>query len=243
MTTDKRLNGRIALITGASRGIGRAVALRFAKEGAKLILVARTTGALEELDDEIRELSGESATLVPMDMRDFDAIDKMGGAIYERFGKLDVLIGNAGILGTLSPMGHIKTKDWAQVMDINLTANWRLLRSFDPLLRKSDAGRCVFVTSSVGAKPRAYWSSYAVSKAALEMMTKIYAEEISDTPIRANLLNPGGTRTAMRALAMPGEDPDTLKTPDEVTEQFVLLSEASCIHNGMTMDETGNVSV
>lgn len=238
----QRLKDRIALITGASRGIGRAVALRFAQEGAKLILVARTTGALEELDDEIRNISGQSATLVPMDMRNFDAIDKMGGAIYERFGNLDILVGNAGILGPLSPMGHIKSKDWAQVMDVNLTANWRLLRSFDPLLRKSDAGRCIFVTSSVGATPRAYWSSYAVSKAALEMMTKIYALEIADTPVRANLFNPGGTRTAMRALAMPGEDPETLKTPDQVTERFVELSEAACLHNGVTMDEHGTIT-
>ncbi|NQW01341.1 MAG: SDR family NAD(P)-dependent oxidoreductase [Rhodospirillales bacterium] len=236
-----RLDGRIALITGASRGIGRAVALRFAREGAKLILVARTSGALEELDDEIRAETGQSATLVPMDLRDFDAIDKMGGAIYERFGKLDVLVGNAGILGPLSPMGHIKARDWAQVMDINLTANWRLLRSFDPLLRKSDAGRCVFVTSTVGAEPRAYWSAYAVSKAALEMMTKIYALEIADTPVRANLLNPGGTRTAMRALAMPGENPQSLKTPDQVTDPFVALAEVACPHNGMTMDEWGAV--
>ncbi len=242
MSNEGRLTGRIALITGASRGIGRAVALRFAEEGAKLILVARTTGALEELDDDIRKISGESATLVPMDMRDFDAIDKMGGAVYERFGKLDILIGNAGILGTLSPMGHIKAKDWSQVMDVNLTANWRLLRSFDPLLRKSDAGRCVFVTSTVGAQPRAYWSSYAVSKAGLEMMTKIYAQEMANTSVRANLLNPGGTRTAMRALAMPGEDPETLKTPDQITEPFVQLSEQGCPHNGMTIDEHGNVT-
>lgn len=240
--TTQRLKDRIALITGASRGIGRAVALRFAEEGAKLVLVARTGGALEELDDEIREKTGQSATLVPMDMRDFDSIDKMGGAIYERFGKLDILVGNAGVLGALSPMGHIKAKDWAQVMDVNLTANWRLLRSCDPLLRKSDAGRCVFVTSTVGANPRAYWSSYAVSKAALEMMTKIYALEIAETSIRANLINPGGTRTAMRALAMPGEDPKTLKTPEQVTDVFVTLSEAACTFNGVTLDEHGNVS-
>ncbi len=239
---EKRLDGRIALITGASRGIGRAVALRFAEEGAKLILVARTTGALEEVDDEIQSLTGETSTLVPMDMRDFDAIDKMGGAVYERFGKLDILVGNAGVLGPLSPMGHIKAKDWSQVMDINLTANWRLLRSFDPLLRKSDAGRCLFVTSSVGANPRAYWSSYAVSKAALEMMTKIYALEIADTAIRANLINPGSTRTAMRALAMPGEDPQSLKSPEQITEPFVSLCEVGCRHNGMTMDEHGNVT-
>ena len=151
--TSKRLDGRIALITGASRGIGRAVALRFAKEGAKLILVARNKAAMEEVDDEIKEITGSSATLVPLNMSDYDGVDKLGGAIHERFGKLDILIGNAAILGTLSPMGHIKAKDWGQVMDINLTANWRLLRSCDPLLRSSDAGRCVFVTSTVGSLP------------------------------------------------------------------------------------------
>lgn len=241
MTTG-RLQGRIALITGASRGIGRAVALRFAEEGAKLILVARTSGALEELDDEIRNISGESSTLVPLDLTDFGGIDNLGGAIYERFGKLDILVGNAGMLGTLSPMGHIKAKAWSQVMDTNLTANWRLLRTADPLLRQSDAGRCIFVTSTVGSLPRAYWSAYAVSKAGLEMMTKIYAEEIADTPIRANLLNPGGTRTAMRAQAMPGENPDSIKAPADVTEPFVLLAEASCLHNGIIMDEHGNAS-
>ena len=158
------------MVTGASRGIGAAVAKRFAMEGAHLILLARTTGALEEIDDEIQKISSTPATLVPMDLSEFDEIDRMGAILNERFGQLDILVGNAGILGTLSPMGHIDPKTWDQVMAVNLTANWRLIRSMDPLLQKSEAGRAIFVTSSVGSIPRAYWSTYAVSKAALEMM-------------------------------------------------------------------------
>jgi NAD(P)-dependent dehydrogenase (short-subunit alcohol dehydrogenase family) len=238
----KRLEGRIALITGASRGIGRAVALRFAQEGATLILVAKSIAGLEEIDDKIQALTNKSATLVPIDMSKHEDIDKLGGSIYKRFGKLDVLIGNAAILGPLSPMGHIKSQDWELVMDTNLTANWRLLRSCDRLLGLSNAGRCVFVTSTVGHIPKAYWSAYAVSKAGLEMMVRIYAEEIAGTEIRANILNPGKTRTAMRETAMPGEDPQTIKTPEQVTEPFVLLAEASCAHNGVIMDEYCNVA-
>jgi NAD(P)-dependent dehydrogenase (short-subunit alcohol dehydrogenase family) len=238
----KRLQGRIALITGASRGIGRAVALRFAQEGASLILVAKSRVGLEEVDDEILNLTNQPATLVPIDMANHEAIDKLGGSIYERFGKLDVLVGNAAILGTLSPMGHIKAQDWGLVMDTNLTANWRLLRSCDKLLGLSDAGRCIFVTSTVGHIPKAYWSAYAVSKAGLEMMVRIYSEEIASTEIRANILNPGKTRTSMLEMAMPGVDPQTIKMPEQVTEPFVLLAETSCAHNGAIMDEYGNVS-
>ncbi len=227
------LKGRLALITGASRGIGRAVAKRFAEEGAELILIARTQGALEELDDDVKSLGG-SAVLVPMDMTDFEAIDRMGGAISERFGKLDILIGNAGDLGTLSPMGHIKAKAWDKVMAVNLTANWRLLRSFDPLLRRSDAGRAIFVSSTVGHSPRAYWGAYAVSKAGLEMMVKTYADELGKTNIKANLINPGATRTAMRADAFPGEDPKTIKMPDDkrLTDLFLQLASPTCETNG-----------
>jgi NAD(P)-dependent dehydrogenase (short-subunit alcohol dehydrogenase family) len=238
----KRLEGRISLITGASRGIGRAVALRFAQEGARLILVSKSSAGLEEVDDEVKNLTNQSATLVPIDMTKYDEIDKLGGSIYKRFGKLDILIGNAAILGPLSPMGHIKARDWGSVMDTNLTANWRLLRSCDKLLRLSEAGRCVFVTSTVGHTPKAYWSAYAVSKAGLEMMTRIYAEEVAGTEICANILNPGKTRTTMREIAMPGEDPQALKTPDKVTEPFVLLAESSCTHNGVMMDEHCNVT-
>jgi NAD(P)-dependent dehydrogenase (short-subunit alcohol dehydrogenase family) len=227
-----RLAGRIALITGASRGIGAAVARRFAAEGARLILVARTVGGLEELDDQIREGGGQGATLVPLDLREFDAIDRLGASLYERFGRLDVLVGNAGVLGTLSPVGHIEPPDWAEVMDINLTANWRLIRSLDPLLRRSQAGRAIFVTSGAAAAANAYWGAYAVSKAALEMLVRTYAAELAKTGVRANLIDPGSLRTAMRAKAFPGEDPKTLPAPEAITETFVELAEADCTKNG-----------
>jgi len=231
-----RLAGRIALVTGASRGIGAAVARRFAAEGAHLVLVARTVGGLEELDDQIRESSGEGdgegATLVPLDLREFDAIDRLGASLYERFGHLDVLVGNAGVLGTLSPVGHIEPAAWAEVMDINLTANWRLIRSLDPLLRRSKAGRAIFVSSGAAAGPNAYWGAYAVSKAALEMLVQTYAAEITKTKVCANLIDPGATRTAMRAKAFPGEDPETLRTPEDIAETFVELAETACTKNG-----------
>ena len=230
-STGGRLEGRIALITGASRGIGRAIALRYAAEGAHLVLLARTQGALEEVDDEIEKLGGE-ATLVPADLGDFEAIDRIGAALYDRFGKLDVLVGNAGLLGTLTPVHQIDPKIWEQVMAINVTANYRLLRSFDPLLRASDAGRGIFLTSTVGQIPRAYWGLYATSKAALEMIVRCYADEITKTKVRVNLVNPGPTRTGMRAEAMPGEDPETLKTPDKLADLFVDLAEPSCTRNG-----------
>ncbi len=225
-----RLKDRIALVTGASRGIGRAVAKRFAEEGAHLILTARTQGALEELDDEIRELGG-AATLVPTDLTDFAAIDGMGAAVFERFKRLDILVGNAAILGTLSPLGHIDPKTWDQVMAINLTANWRLIRSFDPLLKASSSGRAIFVTSGA-AENTAYWGGFAVSKAALETLVKVYAAELAKTPVRANLVDPGPVRTALRASAFPGEDPMTLKAPESVTGVFVDLAEAACARNG-----------
>lgn len=228
----KRLDGRIALVTGASRGIGAAVARRFSEEGAHLVLTARTAGGLEEIDDEIQKITGQPATLVPLDLTDFNAIDKLGAAIYERFKRLDVLIGNAGQLGTLGPVGHTDPAVWEQVMAVNVTANWRLIRSMDPLLRTSDAGRAVFVTSTVGREVRPYWGAYATSKAALEMMVMIYAAEVEKTAIRVNLINPGPTRTAMRAEAFPGEDPKTLKSPDSITGVFVDLAEAGCTRNG-----------
>lgn len=228
----KRLDGRIALVTGASRGIGAAVARRFAEEGARLVLTARTTGGLEELDDEVRRITGEPATLVPLDLTDLDAIDQLGAAIFERFQRLDVLIGNAGQLGTLSPLAHIEPKTWDRVMAVNVTANWRLIRSMDPLLRASDAGRCVFVTSTVAREARAYWGAYAVSKAALEMIALIYAAEVAKTSVRVNIVNPGPTRTAMRAEAFPGEDPDTLKTPESIAGVFVDLADAACERHG-----------
>ena len=226
-----RLEGRVALITGASRGIGRAVALRFAEEGARLILTARTQGALEEVDDEIRKL-GDGATLVAEDLTDFDTIDRMGAAVFERFGRLDALVGNAGQLGVLGPIGHTDPETWDQVMAVNVTANWRLIRGFDPLLRASPAGRAIFVTSAISQEPRAYWGAYAVSKAALETMVLTYAAEVAKTPIRVNLIDPGATRTAMRARAYPGEDPMTLKTPDSLAGVFVDLASAECTRHG-----------
>lgn len=225
--TQGRLHGRIALVTGASRGIGRAVALRFAAEGAHVIAVARTQGALEELDDAIHARGG-TVSLVPTDLTAHDTVDRIGAAIYERWGRLDVLVGNAGMLGALGPMTHLEPAIWEQVIALNLTANWRLLRSCDPLLRASDAGRAIFVTSTVGADPRAYWGAYAVSKAALEHMVRIYAAETARTTVRANLINPGATRTGMRAKAYPGENPATLKPPEAVTELFVELALSSC---------------
>lgn len=227
-----RLAGRVALVTGASRGIGAAIARAYAREGAELILTARTTGGLEEIDDEIRQISGKSSLLVPFDLKDFDAIDRLGAALYERYGRLDILVGNAGVLGTLSPLGHISPKEFQEVIDLNLTANWRLLRVMDPLLRQSEAGRAIFVSSGAAQGPRAYWGTYAISKAALEMMVGIYAQEILQTKVRANMIDPGRTRTRMRAKAYPGEDPMTLKTPDEIMAPFVALAEAGFAGNG-----------
>lgn len=229
------LQDRVALITGASRGLGRAVALAYAREGAHVIATARTQGALTELDDEIKAL-GASATLVPLDIRNHDGIDNLGAAIAERWGKLDILVGNAGILGTLTPIGHIDPVEWNNVLAINLTSNWRLIRALDPLLRLSDAARAIFVSSSVGHSPRAFWSTYAISKAALEMMVKTYAEEMANTNVRANLINPGATRTDMRASAMPGEDPMTLATPEDVAELFVAMAREDFTENGVLID-------
>jgi len=230
-----RLAGKIALVTGASRGIGRTVARAFAREGAHVIAVARTVGGLEELDDEIQALGG-GATLVPLDLKDGPGIDRLGGAIHERWKRLDVLVGNAGVLGSLTPLAHVDPKEWDEVMAVNLTANWRLIRSLDPLLRQSDAGRAVFVTSGVARHPKAYWSAYAVSKAALEAMVRLYAAEIAMTKARANFINPGPTRTAMRAKAMPGEDPESLPPPDALEDAFLKLAGADFTENGVLYD-------
>ncbi len=232
MADANRLNGRIALITGASRGIGAAVAKRFAAEGAYLVLTARTVGGLEEVDDAIKEISGRRATLAPLDITDGHAIDQLGGALHERFGRLDILIGNAGSLGELTPIGHIEPEVWDTTFAINSTANYRLIRSMDPLLRLSEAGRAIFVTSGAVRNLNPYWAAYAASKAALEAMVTIYAAEVAHTNVRANLVDPGGQRTAMRTKAFPGEDPKTLPNPDEMTNIFIDLSESDSNKNG-----------
>jgi NAD(P)-dependent dehydrogenase (short-subunit alcohol dehydrogenase family) len=230
--TGQALAGRICLVTGASRGIGRAIAIRYAQEGADLFLSDRTVGALEELDDAIRAINGKTSLLVPMDLRNFDTIDQLGAGLYERFGKVDVLVGNAGVLGTMTPLTHMEPKTWQEVIDVNLTANWRLIRSIDPLLRQSTAGRAIFVSSGVARDVRAYWGAYAVSKAALEMLVGIYAKEIQQSQVRANIIDPGRTRTRMRAAAYPGEDPQTLRTPEEIMDPFVRLARADHTGNG-----------
>lgn len=218
----QRLAGRIAVVTGASRGLGRAIALALAKEGAHIIATARTQGGLEELDDDIRKAGGR-ATLAPADIKDFAAIDRLGAGIYERWGKLDILVGNAGLLGKLMPLPHIDPKLFDDVMAVNVTANYRLIRSLDPLLKASDAGRAVFVTSGLAQKRWAYWAAYSVTKSALEAMVSVYAKECADSSVRVTCFSPGPTRTDMRAKAMPGEDPLTLPTADEVGAQAVEL--------------------
>ncbi len=230
-----RLAGRLAVITGASRGIGRAVACAFAGEGAHVILLARTVGGLEEVDDEIKAKGG-STTLVPLNITDFDALDRLGASIYERWKKLDILVGNAGILGSLTPLGHIAPKEWQSVLDTNLTANWRLIRSLDPLLQQSDAGRVIFVSSGVTQTHKAYWGSYAVSKAGLEALSGLYAAENMKTHLCCNVINPGPVRTHMRAKAMPGEDPQTLTHPNELASLFLELASPSSTRNGEVID-------
>jgi NAD(P)-dependent dehydrogenase (short-subunit alcohol dehydrogenase family) len=226
-----RLAGKVALITGASRGIGAAVAERFAREGAHVVLAARTVGGLEEVDDAVRAASS-SATLVPLDLRDFIKIDELAAALLDRWGRLDILVGNAAEFGVFSPLGHIDPATWNEVVDLNLTANWRLIRAMDPLLRAAPAGRAIFVTSGVARGVFPYWGPYAVSKAGLEMLVKIYAGEVAKTRIRANLIDPGIVRTRLRARAFPGEDPAALPSPESVTDAFLALALPEYTRNG-----------
>jgi NAD(P)-dependent dehydrogenase (short-subunit alcohol dehydrogenase family) len=230
-----RLQGRIALISGASRGLGAAIAKRFAAEGAHVILTARTQGGLEEVDDEIRKAGGTPATLLPLDLRELDKIDQMGAAIRQRFGRLDVLVANAAVLGKLSPLGHLDPKTWDEVMAVNLTANWRLIRALDPLLRLSEAGRALFLTCAAARDLIAYWGAYAASKAALEAMVRIYARELGVTKATANLVDPGVMATALRLRAFPGEDRAKLASPESCTDIFVALAEARSARNGETV--------
>jgi NAD(P)-dependent dehydrogenase (short-subunit alcohol dehydrogenase family) len=226
-----RLQGRIALVTGASRGLGAAAALAYAKEGAHCVLVARTVGGLEAVDDQIKAVGG-NATLVPLDITDGPGIDRLGAALYERFGKLDILLGNAALLGQLSPIGHIEPDVFERVMAVNVTANWRLIRSLDPLLRRSESGRAIFVTSGISRSIVPYWSAYAASKAALDMMVGVYAAECAHTPVKVNLYNPGPTRTKIRKEAFPGEDPETVPLPEAHAEALIQLALPSCTLNG-----------
>jgi len=229
-----RLAGRVALITGASRGIGAEIAVAYAAEGAHVVLVARTVGGLEEVDDRVRS-AGSSATLVPLDLRDGDGIDRLGHALYQRFSRVDVLVGNAGMLGPLSPLGHVTPKAWDEVLALNLTANWRLVRSLDPLLRRSDAGRAIFLTAEVTRSLPAYWGPYAVSKAGLEALVRTYAAETAKSPVRVNLIDPGPTRTRLRAQAFPGENPADLAAPAHVVDLLVRMAEPAYQGHGLRL--------
>lgn len=228
---DIDLKGRLALVTGASRGIGYFTALALAKAGAHVIACARTVGGLEELDDQI-QAAGGTATLVPFDLSDMAAIDKLGASIFERWGKLDILVANAGVLGVISPVGHIEAKVFDKVMLTNVTATWRLIRSVEPLLLKSDAGRALLLSSSVANDARPFWGAYAASKAAVEMLGRTWAAETRHTKLCINNVNPGATRTAMRAQAMPGEDPSTVPHPSEVAEKLLPLCAPEMTESG-----------
>lgn len=224
--SDLPLSDRIALVTGASRGIGRAAALALAGAGAQIVAVARTAGGLEELDDEIRQATGRSATLVPMDIAEDGALDQLGLAIHQRYGRLDVMVHAAAILGPMTPVAHIEPKHWDRVMAVNLTASYRLIRSVEPLLRASDRPRAIFLSTGRVARPKAFWGPYGASKAALENLVRTWADELENTKIRAALLDPGAMRTRMRAEAFPGEDPLSLPDPSEIGPLIVELAQA-----------------
>ena len=241
------LTNRIALVTGASRGIGYQIAKQMAAAGAHVIAVARTVGGLEDLDDEIKAEQARTgkgeATLVPLDLADMPGIDRLGGAINERWGKLDLLVANAGVLGTISPIGHIEAKVFEKVMTINVTSTWRLIRSVDPLLRKSDAGRAIVLTSGAAHSARAFWAPYAASKAAVEVLTRSWAAETENFPLRVNAADPGATRTAMRAQAMPGEDPNTLPQPAEIAARILPMAAPDLVHTGLIFQAKNNLWV
>jgi len=218
------LSGRIALITGATRGIGRASALALAGAGAHVIATARTQGALEELDDAILAATGQHATLVPLDLINGDGLDQLGLAIHQRHARLDILVHSGAMLGGLWPVSHMDPQQWERVVSVNLTSAYRLIRSMEPLLRQSEAGRAIFLTSGAAVRPRAFWGAYAATKAGLEALVRSWADEIEHTPVRAILLNPGAMRTRMRAEAFPGEEPETLPDPAEIAPLVVELA-------------------
>ena len=231
----KPLSDRIALVTGASRGIGASLALQLAEAGAHVVAVARTVGGLEELDDQIKSIGG-SATLVPLDMKDMDGIARLALALHERYGHLDVMVGNAGVLGPLSPLGHVEPKDWDNLMAVNVTANWQLIRTMDPLLKAAPAGRAVFISSALSWLARAYTGPYAASKAALNALVQTYAAETATTNVKVNAFNPGPTRTKMYASGWPGVDQNTLPGPDVVAKTIVPLCLATCTESGKVYD-------
>ena len=236
MTSALDLTGRTALVTGASRGIGYFLARHMAAAGAHVIAVARTVGGLEELDDEIKAENARTgrgeATLVPLDLADMEGIDRLGGAIHERWGKLDILVANAAILGVIAPLGHVEAKVFEKVMTVNVTSTWRLIRSVDPLLRQSDAGRAIVMSSGAAHSARAFWGPYAASKAAVEAMVRSWADETRNYALRVNAVDPGATRTAMRALAVPGEDPETLPHPSEIAARILSLASPDLVRTG-----------
>jgi NAD(P)-dependent dehydrogenase (short-subunit alcohol dehydrogenase family) len=229
------LDGKVVLVTGASRGLGYQAALEAARRGAHVIAIARTVGGLEDLDDDIKKLGG-STTLVPLDLRDYEAIDRLGLSIFQRWGKLDGLVANAGLLGTITPLAHLDPKDFEQAFGLNVTANYRLIRSLDALLRQSEAGRAVFLSSGVIRGVRPFWGLYSASKAALEVMVRSYADELSVSKAKANIFDPGRMRTQMRAKAYPGEDPDTLPHPSAAAPALIDMIMPGYDLNGQRVD-------
>lgn len=228
------LAGKIALVTGATHGIGRAAALAAAREGAHVIAVARSVGHLEALDDEIRSLAG-AATLVSLDLRKGELVDALGPSLYPRWDRIDALVAAAGVLGSLSPLPHVTTATWDEVIEVNLSANWRLIRTLEPLLRRAEAGRAVFLTCGAATAQDPYWGPYAASKAGLEALVKTWALELADSRVRVNLLDPGPVRTALRAKAFPGERPDTLPPPEALTGLILDLLGPKTIATGVTV--------
>ncbi|UOM33867.1 SDR family NAD(P)-dependent oxidoreductase [Acuticoccus sp. I52.16.1] len=228
-----RLDGTLAVVTGATRGIGEAVAVDLAARGCHVIAVGRKVEALEALDDRIRGVNG-MATLVPIELTDGPGVDRLGASIHERWGKLDIFVGNAGLLGRIAPLAHVPAKVWQETFDVNVSANWRLIRTLDPVLRAATAARCVFLTSGAATKLRPNWGPYSISKAALNALVATYAAEVANTPIRANLFSPGPIRTLMRAAAVPGEDPMTLPTPEDVAPYIAAMCAPSFTRNGAT---------
>jgi NAD(P)-dependent dehydrogenase (short-subunit alcohol dehydrogenase family) len=218
------LSGRIALVTGATRGIGLACAVALALAGAHVVAVGRTQGALEELDDEILAATGQRATLVPLDLSQPDGLDSLGRAIFDRWGKLDILVHAAGVLGLLTPVSHLDPEVWERAVAVNLTSTYRLIRSLEPLFKRAEAARVLFMTTGLATKPRAFWGAYAATKAGMESIVQCWADEMEQTPIRSVLINPGPMRTKMRAQAYPGEDPQTLPDPSEIGPLVVDLA-------------------